>query len=295
MFFQRAPADKSYCITKELLMTERTFKKDLEVITQSFQNAVNSVMPDYLSHLMFSTLCPIYNFHCNFIRNIEQRIISWEGKYNTPVNPESQKIGNVLLELDTVLPIYRTYLDRLEEMLSELELTLKRNREFEQLYKEFEAEKTSVFFCIFQDNLQKLIELQRDLVGIDSLIHPDREFIREGCLQKFSRKGYQQRMFFLFSDMLIYTSRTATSLLQFKVHGQLPLRGMMVEESDISKVAVANSFTIYGGNKCILVAASSEEEKDKWIEDLNFSISMAKKQTDDRLKYGSIRSTTSEY
>ncbi|XP_029649804.1 FERM, ARHGEF and pleckstrin domain-containing protein 2 isoform X2 [Octopus sinensis] len=343
---RRAPADKSYCITKELLMTERTFKKDLEVITQSFQNAVNSVMPDYLSHLMFSTLCPIYNFHCNFIRNIEQRIISWEGKYNTPVSPESQKIGNVLLELDTVLPIYRTYLDRLEEMLSELELTLKRNREFEQLYKEFEAEKTCYlplntfllkpgqrllhYRLILErllkhynqdhpdykncqeahshilevinlsrekmqkvDNLQKLIELQRDLVGIDSLIHPDREFIREGCLQKFSRKGYQQRMFFLFSDMLIYTSRTATSLLQFKVHGQLPLRGMMVEESDISKVAVANSFTIYGGNKCILVAASSEEEKDKWIEDLNFSISMAKKQTDDRLKYGSIRSTTS--
>ena len=23
------------------------------------------------------------------------------------------------------------------------------------------------------------------------------DFIREGCLQKFSRKGYQQRMFFL--------------------------------------------------------------------------------------------------
>ena len=45
--------------------------------------------------------------------------------------------------------------------------------------------------------MQKLIELQRDLVSIDNLVHPNREFIREGCLQKLSRKGYQQRMFFL--------------------------------------------------------------------------------------------------
>ena len=41
------------------------------------------------------------------------------------------------------------------------------------------------------------MELQRDLVGIDNLVQPGREFIREGCLQKLSRKGYQQRMFFL--------------------------------------------------------------------------------------------------
>ena len=30
---QRYPADKAYYIAKELLMTERTYKKDLEVLT----------------------------------------------------------------------------------------------------------------------------------------------------------------------------------------------------------------------------------------------------------------------
>lgn len=30
---------------------------------------------------------------------------------------------------------------------------------------------------------------------------------------------------------------------------------LKVEESDHAKMAVANSFAIYGGNKCILVAA----------------------------------------
>jgi FERM/RhoGEF/pleckstrin domain protein 2 len=50
-----------------------------------------------------------------------------------------------------------------------------------------------------QENLVKLMELQRDLVGYDNLVQAGREFVREGCLQKLSRKGYQQRMFFLVS------------------------------------------------------------------------------------------------
>ena len=52
------------------------------------------------------------------------------------------------------------------------------------------------------ENLVKLMELQRDLVGYDNLVFPGREFVREGCLQKLSRKGYQQRMFFLVRALL---------------------------------------------------------------------------------------------
>ena len=44
-----------------------------------------------------------------------------------------------------------------------------------------------------------MMELQRDLVGYENLVQHNREFVREGCLQKLSRKGYQQRMFFLVS------------------------------------------------------------------------------------------------
>ena len=31
-----------------------------------------------------------------------------------------------------------------------------------------------VSHVLFQENLQKLMELQRDLIGLDSLVHPDR-------------------------------------------------------------------------------------------------------------------------
>lgn len=54
------------------------------------------------------------------------------------------------------------------------------------------------------------------------------EFVREGSLYKLSRKGFQQRLFFLFSGCLLYTSKGVTSTNQFKVHGELPLQGMIV-------------------------------------------------------------------
>jgi hypothetical protein len=31
-----------------------------------------------------------------------------------------------------------------------------------------------LLFDYFQENLQKLIELQRDMIGIDTVVHPDR-------------------------------------------------------------------------------------------------------------------------
>lgn len=131
------------------------------------------------------------------------------------------------------------------------------------------------------ENFQKLTELQRDLIGIDNLILPGRDFIREGCLYKLTRKGLQQRMFFLFSDMMLYTSKGVTNSNQFKVHGQLPLYGMIIEESE-NEWAVAHCFTIYSAQKTIVVAASSRIEMGKWIEDLNQAIELVKKSNEKR-------------
>ncbi|XP_048240865.1 FERM, ARHGEF and pleckstrin domain-containing protein 2-like isoform X2 [Haliotis rufescens] len=346
---KRHPVDSSYYIAKELLMTERTYKKDLELVCVWFRNALSgdTMILNSMVELVFSYLDPIYEFHCSFLKDVDQRLSMWEGKSNAHQNGDYQRIGDIVLNALVVAEeLYCNYLDRQEEILSEVESKMRRNRKFEELYKDFEAQKVcylplNTFFlkpgqrllhfklileklvkhyslnhadlddCTealakvtevttsYKDklkrveNLQKMIELQRDLVGIENVVNADRDFIREGCLQKFSRKGYQQRMFFLFSDMLVYTSRTATSLLQFKVHGQLPLRGMIVEETDQGKVAVQNCFAIYAGNKYILVAASCQEEKDKWIEDLNEAIVQFKCRTDDKLQYASLKSSAS--
>ena len=58
-------------------------------------------------------------------------------------------------------------------------------------------------------------------------------------------------------------------------------------------MAVANSFTIYGGNRCLLVAASSQEEKDKWVEDLQSAITIAKDRGDgEKIQYPSLKSNS---
>lgn len=43
------------------------------------------------------------------------------------------------------------------------------------------------------------------------------------------------------------------------------------------------------------VSCSSQEEKDKWIEDLNEAIIRAKSRGDEKFRYPSLKSSTSEY
>lgn len=61
------------------------------------------------------------------------------------------------------------------------------------------------------ENFQLLCELQRDLGGFSSLVNNNRLFIRQGCLLKHSKRGLQQRIFFL------VTSRTVTINMHFNL------------------------------------------------------------------------------
>lgn len=76
-------------------MTERTYKKDMEVIAENFRRelllAINHhqdlYMDDeynfenetliHLSDVLFTHLLPIYTFHLHFLRQLEQRISIW--------------------------------------------------------------------------------------------------------------------------------------------------------------------------------------------------------------------------
>ncbi|XP_061593534.1 FERM, ARHGEF and pleckstrin domain-containing protein 2 isoform X4 [Cololabis saira] len=328
---KRYPTDKAYFIAKEILTTERTYLKDLEVITVWFRSAVikENAMPEGLMTLLFSNIDPIYEFHRGFLKELDQRLALWEGRSNAHVKGDYQRIGDVMLKNMSALKEFTSYLQKHDEVLTELEKASKRLKKLETVYKEFELQKVCYLplntfllkpiqrlmhyklilerLCkhysaahrdlddckealkevadiatqlqsslIRLENFQKLTELQRDLIGIENLTAPGREFIREGCLYKLTKKGLQQRMFFLFSDQLLYTSKGVTATNQFKVHGQLPLHGMIVEESE-NEWSVPHCFTIYSAQRTIVVAASSKVEMGKWIEDLNMAIDLAKK------------------
>ncbi|XP_045470375.1 FERM, ARHGEF and pleckstrin domain-containing protein 2-like [Harmonia axyridis] len=136
------------------------------------------------------------------------------------------------------------------------------------------------------ENISSLCELQKDVIGFDNIYQSGRKFIRQGCLLKHSKKGYQQRMFFLFSDILLYTSRCQATL-QFKVHGHMPLRGVLIEEpeGELSNFG----FIIYGGSRSLIVAANSQDDKQRWKMDLKTAIQEAKDNSDTKTTYLSLK------
>ncbi|XP_072474859.1 FERM, ARHGEF and pleckstrin domain-containing protein 2 isoform X2 [Notamacropus eugenii] len=327
---QCTPTDNAYFIAKEILATERTYLKDLEVITVWFRSAVikEEAMPGTLMTLLFSNIDPIYEFHRGFLREIEQRLALWETTSGAHEKGDLQRIGDVMLKNMQSLKEFTSYLQKHDQVLTELEKAARCLKKLEMVYKEFELQKVCylplntfllkpiqrlIYYRLVLgrlckhylpghldypdcrralhevsemtsqlhssllrlENFQKLTELQHDLVGIDNLVIPGREFIREGCLYKLTRKGFQQRMFFLFSDMLLYTSKGVTGTNHFKIHGQLPLHGMLVEESD-NEWSVPHCFTIYSIPKTIVVAASTRLEMGKWMDDLSLAIEVAK-------------------
>lgn len=328
---KRFPTDKAYYIAKEVSTTECTYLKDLEVITVCFQNTVNKddSMPEQLRNLIFSNFDPLHKFHSSFLKEVDQRLSLWEGRSNSQMKGEHQKIGDVMLKNIQGMKQFTTNYQRHYEVLMELEKAIKNSRKLEILCRDFEQEKVCYLplnmfllrplhrlmhykqimerLCkhyspnhtdfrdtraalaeisemvaqfhgamIKMENYQKLQELRKDLTGIDNLVIPGREFIRLGSLSKLSGKGLQQRMFFLFNDVVLYTSRGLTSSNQFKVHGQLPLFNMTVEESD-EEWGVSHCLTLRSQNQAIVVAASSHSEMEKWSEDIQMAIDLAEK------------------
>ncbi|KAJ8255005.1 hypothetical protein GJAV_G00199820 [Gymnothorax javanicus] len=279
---KRFPTDKAYFIAKELLTTERTYLKDLEVITVAFHNSVgkDEAMPDSLRNVICSNYDPLFKFHTGFLKEVEQRLALWEGRSNAHIKGDYQRIGDVMLNSTQGMKLLTAHLQKHSEALLELEKACRTSRKLEALDSRAALADISEMVSqlrspmIKMENFQKLLELKKDLVGIDNLSVPGREFIRLGCLSKLSGKGLQQRMFFLFSDVLLYTSRGMTPSNQFKVHGQLPLHGMRIRESE-EEWGVPYSFTLSGQRQSVVVAASSLADMEKWMEDITMAIDLA--------------------
>uniref|UniRef100_A0A8C7HNE3 FERM, ARHGEF and pleckstrin domain-containing protein 1 n=1 Tax=Oncorhynchus kisutch TaxID=8019 RepID=A0A8C7HNE3_ONCKI len=286
-FFQKCPTDKAYFIAKELLTTERTFLKDLAVITVWFQAVLGKedILPDSVRTLINTNYDPVYQLHQAFLKEVEQRLQQWEGRSNAHIKGDYQRVGDVMLKNIQGLKQLTSLLQRHGEVLVELERSCRASQRLQELCREFEQQKVCYLslnmFLLrplhrllhyklilerlckhyppthqdFRDsraaladisemvlqlqgtmmkmeNIQKLLELKKDLTGIQDLAIPGREFIRLGCLSKLSGKGLQQRMFFLVSHYFL-----------------LPIR----ESED--EWGVPHSFTLFGQHQSVVVAA----------------------------------------
>ncbi|XP_077077563.1 FERM, ARHGEF and pleckstrin domain-containing protein 1 isoform X2 [Siphateles boraxobius] len=320
------PADQEYFIAKELLNTERTFLKDLELITVEVLEKEDCV-PETLKTLLSSTYEPVLSHHTHFLQELEERLSLWEGRCNMQVKGDFQHVGDLLLKTIQHLKPLSAQLQKSSECVYALERVCAVSRRLELVCREFEMQKVcyiplNIFLlsplhrllhyrqildrlckhhppthtdyshcraalddvCELEavlhpglveiENYQKLLELQKDVIGAEHLATAGRQLIRLGCLSKLSGKGLQQRMFFLFSDVLMYSTRGITSTNQFTVHRQLPLRGMTIRESE-DEWGVPHSFTLTVQQQSLVVAACSESEMEKWMEDLKMAVDMA--------------------
>uniref|UniRef100_A0A2M4BAU9 FERM, ARHGEF and pleckstrin domain-containing protein 1 n=1 Tax=Anopheles marajoara TaxID=58244 RepID=A0A2M4BAU9_9DIPT len=328
------PTDRAYFLAKELLMTERTYKKDLDVINTWFREELT---PEDLENLqpLFQYFESMLEHHSVFLRDLEHRILLWEGRGGH----ETHRIGDVMLKNMVVLPIYDEYVESHREILERLNDLYDNDDKFQQTYRDFEQQKVCYLpICYFilkplhrllhyelllelllahygddhfdrtdchgtlmmltrttevirreltaSENHSLLCEIQRDIEGYDSLVQPDRKLIRQGCLLKHSKRGLQQRMFFLFSDILLYAVKSPVTQT-FKVLGHVPVRSLLTENAE------HNAFVIFGGQRALTVSAGTTIEKTLWLEELAKAANSLKYKPQTQLPIVSIKTCTS--
>ncbi|MCJ8743206.1 hypothetical protein PDJAM_G00091200 [Pangasius djambal] len=112
------------------------------------------------------------------------------------------------------------------------------------------------------------MQVQCSLNGHHEIVQPGRVFLKEGTLMKLSRKVMQPRMFFLFNDILLYTTPVQSG--QYKVNSMLSLAGMKVSKP--SQEAYQNELNIESVERSFILSASSATERDEWLEAIDTAI-----------------------
>ncbi|RWS16703.1 FERM: RhoGEF and pleckstrin domain-containing protein 1-like isoform X2 [Dinothrombium tinctorium] len=251
-----------------------------------------------IKNSFLETLCSLLDFHRKYFKKLEYLLSQWE---TSLAENDSQQINvsfkEVFADIIPLLFNYEHFYENLPKLIDKVNNDFHSNNEFELNCRNFETRKgcylpfTSFvlkpafhvityksilerFLQILESknkedisSFKNVVEIVNKFIVEHSHILRNLMFLREGCLLKLSKKGYQQRIFFLFSDILIYCSRSSSQNHQFKIHGSMPLKNIMIEESE-RKIGVTYGFTIYGGDRALMVAASSAHERQLWIQEI---------------------------
>lgn len=124
-------------------MTERTYKRDLEVVNRHFRQELS---PDDLDGLqpLFEILDSLAQHHNIFLRDLEHRVVLWERRSAASgenTSPPPHRLGDVMLKNMAALPIYEEYIQTHGEILQCMHELYESDNRFQQLYKDFELQK----------------------------------------------------------------------------------------------------------------------------------------------------------
>ena len=125
-----------------------------------------------------------------------------------------------------------------------------------------------------EDTFQKLLRLQSRL-GNCEIIKPGRYIIKEGELDKVSRKTLQPRYFILLNDCLLYTSylSSPSPTSSLKLHHELPLSRMEIQLPAAATVQdCGHEFNVISTTRSFTLSAISAEIRDDWMHVLGDTI-----------------------
>ncbi|KAH3732447.1 protein piccolo [Pelomyxa schiedti] len=122
-------------------------------------------------------------------------------------------------------------------------------------------------FSRLHQKKKKVADLQRRLNMSNyniNLVEPHRIFVREGMLSKVCRKTIKKRMFYLFSDILMYGKIVTNEFIFSRV---LTLDNLRVDDlPDTDKQT--NAFQISSSQKSFIVCSDTKYDKMAWVLDL---------------------------
>ncbi|CAH0722951.1 unnamed protein product, partial [Brenthis ino] len=318
-------ADITYYVAKELLMTERTYKRDLELLTVTWSKRVGTLGRSASGGAEAAALAraclaleplalPAGALLAKLDRALAAAAPAAPAGLPSPdtcedvEEPEYKKIAEILQDyLSNTFDAYNSYIEGAGAMVALVESARRRGGDGARHAAAFDRASPLPLTCLLLrplhrlhhykrmaqelwtatkskasraalelaaaaadaadsqlrhvENHAALCQLQRDVAGYDKLLVAEREFVRLGCVYTHTSKGLQQRMLFLFNDILIIASKNSNGL--FRAHSVLPLHELSVETTDLP-----HSFIIKYEDTKLTLSTSNEAEYAGWAEAL---------------------------
>eukprot|EP01114_Cavostelium_apophysatum_P015535 TRINITY_DN4249_c0_g1_i1.p1 TRINITY_DN4249_c0_g1~~TRINITY_DN4249_c0_g1_i1.p1 ORF type:complete len:916 (+),score=312.20 TRINITY_DN4249_c0_g1_i1:107-2854(+) len=123
------------------------------------------------------------------------------------------------------------------------------------------------------ESIKKMVELQDNLVDPPkgfTIVAPSRKFIREGTFIKVNDRGKQQeRVLFLFNDMLLYCKALFFKRATYQFKGVIPLDVALISDlPDTSDLQNCLQIVKLDDKRKYLLGAQNPAEKKIWLADL---------------------------
>ncbi|XP_060588006.1 rho guanine nucleotide exchange factor 39-like [Ruditapes philippinarum] len=300
-------------ITEELFETEKTYIHHLELAYKFFEFPLrfNCLISERAHSQLFSNLEQIKEVNTKLLEYMEQTTVGTAFKFLGPFlklysmyannhqqaistlqeslkdekfaefirdqedRPEVMglKVGALLITPVQRIPRYKLLLEDL------LENTNQEHHDYTML-KEAAKQVGEIARHINEhvrqnENFQKMLSIHNSFDNsAPKILAPGRVFIKEGKLNKISRRGKsQERMFFLFSDMIIYGKPKLldSGNNSYSCCCVLPLRHCQVEKvlGTVQRSDGGGMFRINCKEESLLLYCNDPDEAQSWVEDID--------------------------